>query len=68
STKSQETPGMSVALRGRRADWNLACGNHQGQWQTATKTGRTDGCADKNAAETTKKCLAMQEPSTEGIQ
>lgn len=46
---------MSVALRGRRADWNLACGNHQGQWQTATKTGRTDDCTDQNAAEATKK-------------
>ncbi|WP_323782993.1 hypothetical protein, partial [Leisingera sp.] len=29
---------MTMASLGREADWNLACGNHQGQWQITTQT------------------------------
>lgn len=59
---------MAMALRGRLADRNLACGIHQGQRPAtqAARTGRTHDGTD-GPPRSLQKALAMQAPPTHVI-
>ena len=51
----------------REAVWDLVCGNHQGQQPCALRKQAGHTTASDKRSYQLKKCLAMQEPSTQDI-